>query len=82
MDPFICKSINAVDRYPELFSLTDNVLTPEEVATVCFPSGMKIRMIPRYVMDKGAKGLIGEENDIYQIHTVRMRYSFLIVKNS
>ena len=70
-DPFLCKSIHALDRYPETASVLDSVLEPEEVASFCFPSGgVKLQLIPRCTLDKGGKRLIGEENDKYQLHTV------------
>ena len=72
LDPFICKSINVVDRYPQV-SLIDNVLTPEEVTSFCFPSGVKLRLIPKCALEKGGNimGLVGNQLDKYQLHTVR-----------
>ena len=64
--------MNAVDRYPETASMLDSIFEPEEVAPFCFPSrGVKVRLIHRCALDKGAKRLIGEESDKYQLHTVR-----------
>ena len=72
LDPFISKSINVVDRYPQV-SIMDDVLAPEVVASFCFPSGVKLRLIPKCALEKGAKitGLVGNQLDKYQLHTVR-----------
>ena len=70
IDPFFCKAMNVVDRYPQITSIGDNELTPEEVASICFPSGIKMKLIPRCALDKGAKRLIGDESDRYHLHAV------------
>jgi len=73
LDPFSCKSINVVDRYPRVSSIIDNVLAPEDVASFCFPSGVRLKLIPRCTLEKGAEriGVVGEKGDRYQLHTVR-----------
>ena len=75
LDPFSCQSIHVVDRYPQVSSTIDNVLTPEEVASFCFPSGVKLKLIPGCTLEKGAEeiGLVGEKGDRYQLHTVRKK---------
>ena len=71
-DPFLCKSLRAIDRYPKTASALDSILEPEEVSSFCFPSGgVQLRLIPQCVLDKGGKRLIGEESDKYHLHTVR-----------
>ena len=74
IDPFFCKSLNTVDRYPQIITKGGNELTPDEVASICFPSGIKMRLIPRSALDKGAKRLIGEESDRYQLHAVSINF--------
>ena len=81
LDPFHCKSIHVMNRYPQISSMLDNVLKPEEVTSFCFPSGVKMRLIPRCTLEAGAKkiGWVGEKDDKYQIHTVRKMTSVMYI---
>lgn len=67
--PFFCKAVNGIDKYP--LTSPDSSFSKEEVASVCFPSGVQIRFIPRCAKEMALKkGLVGQEGDRYQLHTV------------
>merc|ERR1712151_1123548 len=57
--------MNLIDQYP---SPTKGALTFEEVSSVCFPSGIKLRIIPKCA-SKEAKMLYDFDKPKYQLHT-------------
>ena len=71
--PVFHEQMQVVDRYPLTWEETpEDHLKSEEVASFCFPSGVQFRFIPVCAKDFAIKkGLVGEEGDRYQLHTVR-----------
>lgn len=66
-----------IDKYPLTSLATKSGLTSIEVASFCFPSGVKFRLIPTCAKEVAMKkGLIGKDGDKYQLHTVR-KYDYL-----
>ena len=64
--------VHVVDRYPISPQTSKSIVTPEEVASICFHSGVKFRFVPRCAKDLAMKkGLLGKDADRYQLHTVR-----------
>ena len=65
--------VHVVDQYPLTSPSSKSILTPEDVASFCFPSsGVQFRFLPRCAVDIAKKkGLVGKEGNRYQLHTVR-----------
>merc|ERR1712176_603725 len=65
LDPFCFKSIDVIDEYS--FS-TNNGISNDTISSFCFPKGLKVRLIPRCVLENAKKlGWVGEGGDTYQI---------------
>ena len=76
--PAFIKAVNVVDKYP--LTSPDSSFSTEEVASVCFPSGVQCRFIPRCAKEMALKkGLLGKEGDRYQLHTVRIISKYLAI---
>ena len=60
------------------FPTSDKGVNAHELVPYCFPCGLKIRIIPRYIVDGATQiGWLGNQADGYQLHAVSL-YIFLL----
>jgi len=72
LDPFQVESVECLDQFPAPDSNEDeNCLAPDALAPFCFPNGLRLRLLPKFVLEDGGAerlGWFGTGGDRYQLH--------------